>query len=183
MNIDFKTVIFPTYEEGPEQTRKKRTINTLQAILILIITVSLTFFLGNISIYLGLFIPFLLIILLKIFISQKGRSELINFKRNGTLKINSEGLLIDQQQKVSIPYDKVKKINFEFDRADPLHLGRFPKARTYKLIIHTDLGVNMVCVDNEAELGYRKLYGSLIETLQALRKSNHTLYKKIQFND
>ena len=183
MNIDFKTVIFPTYEEGPKQTREKRIINTIQIISILIIAIALTFILGNMSIYLGLFVPFLLILLFKIYVSQRGRTELKNFKSNGTLSITSEGLFLDQPEKVSIPYDIVKKINFEFDRADPLHIGKFPKARTYRLIIHTNLGVNTVCVDNEAELGYRKLYGSLIETLQALRQSNHTLYKKIQPDD
>lgn len=182
MNIDFKTVIFPTYEQGAEQTQKKRTINTLQTILILIIAIALTFILGNVSIYLGLFVPFLLVILLKVFISQKGRTELKNFKKNGTLSINNEGILIDQSEKVSIPYDTVRKINFEFDRADPLHIGKFPKARTFKLIIQTDRSIKTIYVDKDAELGYRKLYGDLIETLQALRRTNHELYKKIQSN-
>lgn len=184
MNAHFNTVMFTTYEEGKFSAHGKKPLMVLKALFIIGMILAVIYILSLISIYIGIIIPFLFFPILKIYFSQKGAKEVLTFIKNGTLIISDKGLSIDQKETIFIPLSIIKQIVVDYDRPDPLELPSKYRSmyKTYKITISYDIHKTTLYVEKEADLGFRKVYGNIIETLNALRKVNYNLYKCIKFN-
>jgi hypothetical protein len=156
-------------------------VDLLKTIFVVLLILSCIFLLGYISIYLGIILPFILMPTLRIYANSQGQKELNNFIKNGLLTINNLGFHIAHEENILIPYENIKQILVHKDRADPLHMGRFTKYKTYKIVVKYSNQTITLFVDNEANLGYRKIYGNILETLKALKKADNRVYKNIYF--
>lgn len=180
MNNDFKTVRFNTYREPLYNFKKEKMITHLFGISITIIIFS-SLLLGTISYWFPI-LGFVFIVTLFIYIHRRSKAELYKFSINGLLTIDSLGFHIDQNEKTFIPFDQIKQIKFHYDRPVENYWGRFPPAKTYKLILLLDNKTKEIYVERNAIIGDRIIHGDFVNTMTDLRKISHELYKKIVYD-
>jgi hypothetical protein len=181
MEINIKEIIFETVEP-PNYNRKKRKRYTIFFSFFTVLILFGGFFLTRYStVFMVTGIILSLFLMLLGYLSDK--KTVLHVVKNGILKIDKSGFLISQEKEIKISFDKIKFINYYFDR--PLStFSDITHARTYVIKIRLfDNSTHEFYVKKYPLDRYNKIYKDFDEVMDAICKNSRYFFNRIRYKE